>query len=130
MPDANEFFSSDKLSIEERQMLISSTEKRILSTIGLAFRGGKITSGTDTVTQALRADAVEMLILATDGSENANKKLVHMAEENEIAVRFFSTKEGLGHAIGKVDRNAIAIMDEGFAKKLTKEIDDYLAFAE
>ncbi|MBO4496081.1 MAG: ribosomal L7Ae/L30e/S12e/Gadd45 family protein [Clostridiales bacterium] len=101
------------------------TRERILSSIGLAYRASLLTSGSDAVEQALRAGAVELLILAEDGSERQKEKLARVASQEETEVRAFGTNLELGKAIGRDSRIAIAILDEGFAGKLMKMIDEY-----
>ena len=54
------------------------TKERVLSSIGLSFRAGILTSGFDAVELAMRSGAVELLILSEDGSEKQKEKL----EEN------------------------------------------------
>lgn len=101
-----------------------ATKQRILSTIGLSFRAGLMTSGFDAITLALHQGAVELLIVATDGSEKQRDKLLRIAKEEETAARSFGTAEELGQAIGKDNRIAIAILDQGMGKKLLKLIDE------
>ena len=101
-----------------------ATKERILRTIGLAYRASLLTSGFDAIEMALHAGAVELLIVATDGSEKQREKLIRIAEEEQVRWRRFATAEELGRAIGKDMRIAIAILDQGMAKKLSEVIDE------
>ena len=99
------------------------TKERILKTIGLAYRAGLTTSGFDSIEMAIHAGAVELLILARDGSEKQVAKLRRIAQEEETSASDFATAEELGNAIGKPSRIAIAILDEGMARKLLDQIE-------
>ncbi|MBR3057342.1 MAG: ribosomal L7Ae/L30e/S12e/Gadd45 family protein [Clostridiales bacterium] len=101
------------------------TRERILSTIGLAYRASLLTSGYDSIELALHQGAVELLIVAEDGSLKQREKLMRIAKEEDAKTRTFGTSEELGNAIGKDVRIAIAILDPGFADKLMKLIDEY-----
>ena len=100
------------------------TKERILSSIGLSYRAGILTSGFDAVELAIRSGAVEMLIISSDGSEKQKEKLIRAAKEEDVVFRKFGTAEELGRAIGKDNRIAIAILDQGMGKKLASLIDE------
>lgn len=101
------------------------TKERILSSIGLAYRASLLTSGFDAVEMALHSGAVGLLIVSSDGSGKQKDKLVRISKEEEVLHREFGTSEELGRAIGRDSRIAIAILDEGFADKLMKMIDEF-----
>ena len=100
------------------------TKERVLSSIGLSFRAGILTSGFDAGELAMRSGAVELLILSEDGSEKQKQKLKRVAKDEEVTIRTFATAEELGRAIGKDQRIAIAILDPGMGSKLTGLIDE------
>ena len=45
-----------------------------------------------------------------------------MCEYYEVPICFFNEKEGLGHAMGKELRASLAVVDEGFAKAIMKQL--------
>ena len=45
-----------------------------------------------------------------------------MCEFYEVPICFFSEKESLGHAMGKELRASLAVVDEGFAKAIKKQL--------
>lgn len=100
------------------------TKERVLSSIGLSFRAGILTSGFDAVELAMRSGTAELLILSEDGSEKQKEKLARVAKDEEVTLRTFATAEELGRAIGKDHRIAIAILDPGMGEKLTTLIDE------
>ena len=58
-------------------------KERILQTIGLSYRASLLASGFDAIEMALHAGAVELLIVATDGSEKQRAKLKRIAQEED-----------------------------------------------
>ena len=71
-------------------------EDKILNLLGLAQRAGKVISGDF---------------------------IVDKAETHHIPLHSIANKEALGTAIGKEVRVVVAVLDDGFAKALLKEID-------
>ena len=60
--------------------------------------------------------------MAGDASENTKKKFRDMCEFYEVPIYFYKDKDTLGHAMGKQFRASLAILDEGFAKGILKEL--------
>ncbi|MBR6254433.1 MAG: ribosomal L7Ae/L30e/S12e/Gadd45 family protein [Clostridiales bacterium] len=100
------------------------TKERILSSVGLSFRAGILTSGFDACELAMRSGAAELLILSEDGSGKQKEKLARVAKDEDVECRTFATAEELGRAIGKDQRIAIVILDQGMGKKLLTLIDE------
>ena len=101
------------------------TEKgKILGFIGLAKRAGKVVSGTDSVTGALRNGTAKMLILTTDVSENTINRILDNVTY-EIPMYRFATMDELGNAVSAPPRGVLAITDEGFATKLDEKLTCY-----
>ena len=96
---------------------------KLLNLLGLAQRAGKLQSGDFIVEKALKAKTVKLLLLAGDAGPNNEKKYKQLAESHGVELRIVSTKEDLGHAIGKEIRVVIAVNDEGFSQSLMKVID-------
>ena len=99
-----------------------STNDAILRFIGLAMRAGKVVSGFDMVSSSLRRGEVKLLIIAEDISRNTLDKLLDAVAaskgESPDAFRFANSFD-LGNAIGKPSRAILAIIDDGFAGKLS-----------
>ena len=106
-------------------------EQNILRFIGLAARAGKAVSGAGACEENLRAGKAKLLIVAKDIARNSMDKILDAAGAgesktgNEISCYSFSSTEMLGYAIGKSNRAAIVITDEGFARKLEEMLDDF-----
>ena len=50
------------------------------------------------------------------------KKFRDMCEFYEVPIYFYKDKDTLGHAMGKEFRASLAILDEGFAKEIMKQM--------
>ena len=65
----------------------------------------------------------ELVIVATDASENTKKKFKNMCDFYEVPIYFYGDKEALGRAMGKEFRASLAVTDLGFAKGIIKHLD-------
>jgi len=99
-----------------------SRRDKVLSLIGLAMKAGRCASGemmTETETKSGRA---KLVIVASDASENTKKKFRDMCEFYKVPIYFYGDKDTLGHAMGKEFRASLAILDNGFADGIQKEL--------
>ena len=91
-------------------------KERLFGMIGLASRAGKVASGSDAVTGAIRGNKVELLIITRDISRNSLEKILkNLNGPKDIPCYSYGTSEELGSALGKPDRTAAAILDKSFA---------------
>jgi len=93
--------------------------------IGLATRAGRTVSGEFMTEREVKSGRAILAIVAIDASENTKKKFRNMCDNYEVPLYFYSSKEDLGHAIGKEFRASLAVLDEGFAKGIQKHIGSY-----
>ena len=111
--------------------MTTDAEQNILRFLGLAARAGKTVSGAGACEETLRAGNAKLLIVAKDIARNSMDKILDAASAGdsktgkELSCYSFSTTEMLGYAIGKSNRAAIVITDEGFARKLEEMLDNY-----
>lgn len=106
----------------KRRWMVLSRRDKVLSLIGLAMKAGRCASGemmTETETKSGRA---KLVIVASDASENTKKKFRDMCEFYKVPIYFYGDKDTLGHAMGKEFRASLAILDEGFATGIQKEL--------
>lgn len=96
---------------------------KALSMISLATKAGKTASGEFSTEKEVKTGYAELVIVATDASENTKKKFKNMCEFYEVPVYFYGDKETLGHAMGKEFRASLAVTDQGFAKGIMKHIE-------
>lgn len=96
-------------------------QRALLGLLGLAARARALASGTDAARQALRDGKARCLLLAADASPVQAKKVAPLAEA--VGTRCFVvdvTREALGHATGRGALSAVAVLDEGFAKRMAE----------
>lgn len=89
-----------------------------LNIVGLAFRARKISTGEELIVKDIQDGKVKLLLIANDTSNLTKKKLQDKCTTYEVPYVEVDDRHTLGHAIGKSERVAIAILDNGFAKKL------------
>ena len=96
---------------------------KALSLIGLASRARKVSSGEFSVEKAIKSYNAFLVIIAEDASDNTKKKFSDMCSYYETPIIFYSSKDELGHSIGKEYRASLAILDENFAAGIIEKID-------
>ncbi|PTJ90537.1 YlxQ family RNA-binding protein [Staphylococcus simulans] len=99
-------------------------KSNILNFLGLAMRAGKVKSGESVILTEIKKRKTSLVILSEDASSRTTKEISQKCESYHIPLRIFGTREELGQALGKSSRVNIAIMDNGFAKKLLSMIDE------
>jgi ribosomal protein L7Ae-like RNA K-turn-binding protein len=90
-----------------------------LNIIGLAYRAQKCTTGEALIIKDIRLGKVKLLLIAHDISETTKKKLTDKCNSFHVPFLEVDDRYTLAQAIGKSERVAIAILDAGFAKKIT-----------
>ena len=96
---------------------------KALSMISLATKAGKTASGEFCTEKEVKCGTAELVIVATDSSENTKKKFQNMCEFYEVPICIYGDKNSLGHAMGKEFRASLAVTDHGFAKGIIKHIE-------
>ena len=96
---------------------------KALSLIGLASRARKVSSGEFSVEKAIKSYNAFLVIIAEDASDNTKKKFSDMCSYYETPIIFYSSKDELGHSIGKEYRASLSILDENFAAGIMEKID-------
>lgn len=96
---------------------------RILSLIGLATKAGKTVSGEFMTEREVKSGKATLVIVAEDSSDNTKKNFRNMCEFYKVPIRFYGDKDSLGHAMGKQFRASLAVLDQGFADGICKQID-------
>lgn len=96
--------------------------KKVLNLLGLAMKAGKIASGEFSTEKAVKEGSAWMVIVSEEASDNTRKMFTNQCTYYEVPIYFFGKKEELGHAIGKETRASLAILDEGFAKAVLKQM--------
>ena len=95
---------------------------KIYSMLGLAMKAGKIAYGTDMCIERIKSREVRLLIIAENLSENSKEKMIKIAETYHISIVVFGEIDVISHSIGKENKGVIAILDDGFAKKILQMV--------
>ena len=95
---------------------------KVLSLIGLATKAGKTVSGEFSTEKSVKTGKGFLALVADDASENTKKKFRNMCDYYKVPIYFYEDKDTLGHAMGKEFRASLAILDEGFAKEIMKQM--------
>ncbi len=98
-------------------------DKQWTSLLGLAQRAGKIISGEELVIKEIRSNKAKLVLLSEDASSNTTKKVSDKCAYYHVELKRVNNRELLGQSIGKEARVTIAILDAGFAKKISMLLD-------
>lgn len=96
--------------------------KKVLNLLGLATKAGKIVSGEFSTEKAVKDGKARIVVVSEEASDNTRKMFTNMCTYYKVPIYFFGKKEELGHAMGKERRASLAILDEGFAKAVVKQM--------
>jgi ribosomal protein L7Ae-like RNA K-turn-binding protein len=98
------------------------SQNKVLSLVGLATKAGKTVSGEFCTEKEVKTGRAALVIVADDASANTKKKFQNMCDFYEVPIYFYEDKDALGHAMGKEFRASLAVLDEGFAKGIIKQL--------
>lgn len=103
-----------------------SQSEKIFEAIEIAKNTGKLKKGANEVTKALEKGTAKLVAIAKDISPpEITMHLPLLAQEKGVPCIQVASKEELGAAAGlSVGTAAVAIVQEGEAKKLIKEISE------
>ena len=96
-------------------------KQNILNFLGLAERARKLSTG-ESALKAVQSKTAKLVIVAEDAGPNTKKKFHDKCAVYEMDIMEWGTSAELSQAIGKINRMAIAIEDQGFAKKLKEKL--------
>ncbi|WP_307191243.1 YlxQ family RNA-binding protein [Mesobacillus stamsii] len=94
-----------------------------MSLLGLANRARKIISGEELSVKEIRSGKAKLILLSADASANTTKKITDKCKSYNVPCKMVPDRFQLGKAIGKDARVVVALLDEGFAKKLLTLLD-------
>jgi ribosomal protein L7Ae-like RNA K-turn-binding protein len=94
-----------------------------MSLLGLANRARKIISGEELTVKEIRNGKAKLVLLSADASANTTKKITDKCNFYQVPFKLVDDRHLLGQAIGREARVVVAVMDDGFAKKLITLLD-------
>ncbi|MHB1152910.1 MAG: L7Ae/L30e/S12e/Gadd45 family ribosomal protein [Eubacteriales bacterium] len=95
---------------------LNTSHNKLGSMLGLARKAGKLSYGTDRITDSIRNKHPNIVLMASDISENTRKRI-------ENCCKYYKTEYGnldmtmdiLSHYLGQTSAvSAVSIMDKGF----------------
>ncbi len=96
--------------------------EKVLSSLGLAAKAGKIESGEFATEKTVKNGRGKLVIVAEDASDNTKKMFRNLCDFYKVPHLVFGSKEELGHWVGKTYRACVCLSDEGFAKAVIRKI--------
>lgn len=97
-------------------------QDKILSSISLATKAGKVVSGEFSVEKAVKEGKARLVIVSSEASDNTKKMFKNMCSFYKVPLYFYGTKNDLGHFIGKEFRASLAVTDDGLVKPILKQL--------
>ena len=107
---------------EDEALLKHMTVKKIFSLLGLGNKAGYIASGEFSTEKSVKEGKAELVIVASDASDNTKKMFTNMCTFYDVPLYYFGEKTELGHAIGKEFRASLAVNDRGMAQAIEKHL--------
>jgi ribosomal protein L7Ae-like RNA K-turn-binding protein len=98
-------------------------QKQWMSLLGLANRARKIISGEELTVKQIQSGKARLILLSADASANTTKKITDKCNSYEVPYKIVENRHLLGQAIGKEARVVVAVLDDGFAKKMVTLLD-------
>lgn len=95
---------------------------RLIQVLGLCKKAGKMVSGEQFVLDAIKSNKAKLVFLASDVGYNTGKRIKEKTEFYNVKIDISLSSEEISGAIGKRNRKAIAITDQGFAKMIDDQL--------
>jgi ribosomal protein L7Ae-like RNA K-turn-binding protein len=102
--------------------MMQMKNEKIFSLLGLARRAGRICWQEEANLAAIRSGRAKLLLLAGDAGRATVKKYRDKSRYYRVPVAIFADKATLGRALGTTPRAAVTVLDEGFARQITREL--------
>jgi ribosomal protein L7Ae-like RNA K-turn-binding protein len=108
----------------EDNIVKNSSLDKLGGMLGLARKAGKLTFGTDRITDSIRSKHPDIILMSSDISENTRKRI-------ENCCKYYKTEYGnldmtmniLSHYIGQTSAvSAVSIMDKSFTAAILEII--------
>ena len=106
----------------KRRWSIFDNRQKALNLIGLATKAGKTASGEFSTEKAIKTGKAHLVVVSEEASDNTKKMFMNMCTYYKVPICYFGGKGELGHAMGKELRASLAVVDEGFARAIVKQM--------
>lgn len=91
---------------------------KYLNLLGLAYRARMCSLGEETIVKDIQNNRAKLVLLASDIGKQTEKKMSDKCKTYDIPYVTVDNRDVLSKAMGQTQRVAVAILDEGFAKKI------------
>lgn len=88
------------------------------------MRARVVTTGTDLILKTVRNHSAQLVLYASDASENTKKQITDKCHFYNVRAIEVEDSVLLSQCIGKSGRMAVAISSEGFAKRLIEKLEE------
>ncbi|RPI49146.1 MAG: 50S ribosomal protein L7 [Chloroflexi bacterium] len=89
-----------------------------LSLLGMARRAGRLVSGTETVSAAVRRGQVTLIMAAADLSPKTKERLTRLAQAHQVRLLFGASRAELGAATGYAGRGVYGLTQKDLANAI------------
>lgn len=103
---------------------MSQKPDKVLSMLSISAKAGKVVSGEFATENAVKSGTAFLVVIATDASENTQKKFRDMCSFYKVPIAAYADKDTLGRCIGKDYRSSLAVTDEKLAEAVCKKMDN------
>ena len=90
-------------------------DEKILPLLGIAQKSGKLLSGYELCSAAIKAGKARAAVISGDSADNTRKKFIRLCKNYNVPYIIYGDKYRLGMAIGKYRRTVLVIIDKGLA---------------
>lgn len=104
-------------------MVLQSSERQ-MNLLSMAARARRIISGGLIVEQAIKKGQAKLVLIAADSAVETKNTYIKLADKYQVPYAMLLDRNLLGSCIGKDYRAIAALTDEGFAKGLTKLLEE------
>ena len=94
----------------------------VYSAIGMANRAGKLVTGIEGCIKAIRAEAVNLVVLSEEASENTRKKIKNACNYRNVTCMEYGKGGMLGKMTGKTHRIVIGVRDKNLSKLILSKM--------
>ena len=106
----------------KRNVKTRSQRSEALALLGLAQRAGAVAKGTEATRMALRRGEAKLVLLATDGSEKQQDKVLPLAKARGVPWKVVASMDELGRAVGVGPTAALAVTGRRFSGEIQKRL--------
>jgi len=105
-----------------RKMAGRSRRSEALALLGLAQRAGVVVKGTEATRDALRKGLARLVVLASDGSDSQQGKVLPLAQARGVPCERLGSMVELGKAVGSGPLASAAVTGARFSEEIRKRL--------